>query len=75
MTDEIQDWADKEGTEEEEYLEWEARAQRKADKAILNVARVYMAWVALMLVTLMVILGYTVYKAYVGTESAVEVVQ
>ena len=61
---------------EKEYLEWEARAQRKVDKAILNNAvRVYMAWVALMLALLLGILCYTGYRAYTATESAVEVVK
>lgn len=42
------------------------------EKRIMNA---YIAFIGILLVLLLGILGYTVYKAYVGTESAVEVVQ
>lgn len=40
-----------------------------------SVRNAYIAIIGVLLALLLGILGYTVYEAYVGTESAVEVVQ
>lgn len=67
MTDEILDGADKDRKATEKAFRMVERWRR--------LVAAYTALIAFLLGVLVGILGYTGYLAYVGTESAVEVVQ